>query len=199
MKILVTAFEPFGSSPRNSSLETLQSLPDITPFGHVLEKRLLPVVYDRCGQLLESLITETSPGAVVCLGQAEGRGKITPEYIAVNIKNSTSADNAGRICCFEAIEKGGPDGIFTTLPVRKMVEKMQESAVPAAVSFTAGTYVCNNLMYCALRSCTPRGIPAGFIHLPLSAEIAAEENKTCTALSQDMLTDGILCCLDCSE
>lgn len=197
MKILVTAFEPFGSSSRNSSLETLQSLPNSTPAGHVLEKRLLPVVYDRCGQLLESLITEISPGAVVCLGQAEGRGKITPEYIAVNIKNSTSADNAGRLCCFEAIENNAPDGIFTTLPVREMVEKMQESGIPSAVSFTAGTYVCNNLMYRTLRICIPRGIPAGFIHLPLSAEIAAEENKTCPTLPQNMLTKGILCCLDC--
>ena len=132
MKILVTAFEPFGSSPRNSSLETMASLPTVTPSGHVIEKRLIPVVYDRCGQVLEEAIAQLSPDAVVCLGQAEGRNRITPEYIAVNVKNSTSPDNDGVVQQFVPIEENAPDGIFTALPVRKMTACMQDSGIPAA-------------------------------------------------------------------
>ncbi len=197
MKILVTAFEPFGSSPRNSSLETMESLPDVTPAGHSIEKRLIPVVYDRCGQVLAEALAELSPDAVVCLGQAEGRNRITPEYIAVNVKNSSSPDNGGQVCQFVPIEENAPDGIFTTLPVQTMTAKMTEADIPAAISFTAGTYVCNNLMYRALRLTGPIGIPAGFIHLPLSEEIAAAENKTCPALPLRVMTQGILLCLDC--
>lgn len=199
MKILVTAFEPFGGSRRNSSLETMQSLPNLTPAGHEIAKRQIPVVYDRCGDALETAIRETSPDAVVCLGQAEGRGSVTPEYIAVNVKHNTSPDNGGNVYLCQPIETDAPDGIITTLPVQAMVEKMKEQAIPAAVSFTAGTYVCNNLMYRALRICKPMGIPAGFIHLPLSYEIAAAENKAGRVLTLpgDVLTRGILCCLDC--
>ncbi len=199
MKILVTAFEPFGGSCRNSSLETMQSLPDLTPSGHEIIKRQIPVVYDRCGDALEAAILETSPDAVVCLGQAEGRGSITPEYIAVNVKHNTSPDNGGNVYLCKPIEEGAPDGIITTLPVQAMVGKMKEQAIPAAISFTAGTYVCNNLMYHALRISGPMGIPAGFIHLPLSYEIAAAENKAGRVLTLpgDVLTRGVLCCLDC--
>ena len=197
MKILVTAFEPFGGSSRNSSLETLRSLPDTTPGVHRIVKAEIPVEYDRCGTVLREAAAYHTPDAVVCLGQAEGRSKVTPEYIAVNVKNSTSPDNGGRIYRFAPIEENAPDGIFTTLPAQEMTAKMQEAGIPAAVSFTAGTYVCNTLMYCALRIASPLSIPAGFIHLPLSSEIAAAEHKTSPVLPQDTLTQGILLCLDC--
>lgn len=199
MKILVTAFEPFGGSSRNSSLETLRSLPDITPGGHRIIKAEIPVEYDRCGTVLREAVTYHVPDAVVCLGQAESRSRITPEYIAVNVKNSTSPDNDGRVYRFAPIEENAPDGIFTALPVQEMTAKMQEAGIPAAVSFTAGTYVCNALMYRALRIASPMGISAGFIHLPLSSEIAEAEHKTCPVLPQDTLTMGILLCLDCME
>lgn len=197
MKILVTAFEPFGGSSRNSSLETLRSLPDITPGGHRIVKAEIPVEYDRCGTVLREAVTYHAPDAVICLGQAEGRSKVTPEYIAVNVKNSTSPDNDGRVYQFAPIEENAPDGIFTALPVQEMTAKMQEAGIPASVSFTAGTYVCNALMYRALRIASPMGLSAGFIHLPLSSEIAEAEHKTCPVLPQDTLTKGILLCLDC--
>lgn len=199
MKILVTAFEPFGGSTRNSSLDTLRSLPDITPAGHTVVKAELPVVYDRCGDVLRQAADQHKPDAVVCLGQAEGRGSITPEYIAVNVKHNTSPDNSGNVFICQPILRDAPDGIITALPVVTMADRMKESGVPASVSFTAGTYVCNNLMYHVLRFCRPMGIPAGFIHLPLSFEIAAAESKAGRVLTlpQDVLTRGITICLDC--
>lgn len=135
--------------------------------------------------------------AVVCLGQAAGRGSITPEYVAVNVRHAGAADNAGVKYVLTPIGDGA-DAYITGLPVGAMVEKMKEADVPAAVSFTAGTYVCNDLMYAAVEFCKPRGIPAGFVHLPLSLEIAEAEGKTGTiaALPQETLTRGIVAAIE---
>lgn len=193
-KMIVTAFEPFGGSGRNSSLETLNELPEVLN-GYEIVKVTLPVVYGECGRILREKIAEYAPdelAAVVCLGQAAGRGSITPEYVAVNVRHAGAADNAG--VKYELTPIGsGADAYITGLPVGAMVAKMKEADVPAAVSFTAGTYVCNDLMYAAVEYCKPRGIPAGFVHLPLSLEIAEAEGKTGTiaALPQEVLTRGI--------
>ena len=193
-KIVISAFEPFGGSGRNSSLDTLNELPDVLN-GYELVKVTLPVVYGECGRVLREKIEEYAPdeiAAVICLGQAAGRGRITPEYVAVNVRHGASADNAG--VKYELTPIGdGSDAYITGLPVGAMVEKMKEAGVPAAVSFTAGTYVCNDLMYAAVEYCRPRGIPAGFVHLPLSLEIAVAEGKAGSvhALPQEMLTRGI--------
>ena len=194
-KLIVSAFEPFGGSGRNSSLETLRALPEIL-YGYEIVKVTLPVVYGECGRLLCGKIAEYDPSeiaAVICLGLASGRGNIMPEYVAVNVRHGASADNAG--VKYELTPIGdGADAYVTGLPVSDMVKKMKEAGVPAAVSFTAGTYVCNDLMYAAVEYCRPRGIRAGFVHLPLSLEIAVEEGKAgmVHALPQEMLTRGIV-------
>ncbi len=196
MIILVTAFEPFGESKRNASLETMLSLPD--RLGQCkIEKCILPVVFDDCAEILRERITALSPAAVVCLGQAEGRSLITPEYVAVNCKHTVSGDNAGRAYHLEAIVKEGPDAYFTTLPVDRIVTNLKNAGIPAALSFTAGTYVCNDLMYHAVHFGKTLGIPTGFIHLPLSYEIAAEEGKAgrVPTMPQYAITEGILSAL----
>ncbi|MBO7404511.1 MAG: pyroglutamyl-peptidase I [Clostridia bacterium] len=191
--ILVTAFEPFGGSARNSSLDTLRSLPD--KVGAVdLVKVELPVEYDGAARRLAEEIRKTNGlSAVVCMGQAEGRGAITPEYVAVNVRNGSIPDNTGQLCRFAPCEAGGPDGIFATLPVPALVERLREKEIPASVSFTAGTYVCNSTLYAALRLTEGCGIRAGFVHLPLSSEIAGEEGKAgrVPTLPQEVLTAGI--------
>ena len=194
--ILVTAFEPFGGSRRNSSLDTLRALPDVIGDCRVL-KAELPVEYDGAGRVLAEQIARIREKealfAVLCLGQAEGRGSITPEYIAVNARNGSIPDNAGRLCRFELCEAGGPDGILATLPVPAVADRLNEKKIPASVSFSAGTYICNSAMYAALRLTEKTGILAGFIHLPLSSEIALEEGKAGRVLSlpQAVLTEGI--------
>ena len=194
-KIIVSAFEPFGGSGRNSSMDTLETLPEVL-YGHEIVKVRLPVVYGECGRVLCETIAEYDAedlAAVICLGQAAGRGSITPEYVAVNVRHANgAADNAG--VKYELTPIGdGADAYVTGLPIVEMVARMKEAGVPAAVSFTAGTYVCNDLMYAAVEYCRPRGIPAGFVHLPLSVEIAVAEGKVGTihALPQAMLTNGI--------
>lgn len=197
MKILVTAFEPFGGSARNSSLDTLNSLPQAVGCCTV-EKLVLPVVFGECAEILCRRISELSPQAVVCLGQAEGRGIITPEHIAVNTAHAVTPDNAGRTYDLAEIIEGAPDAYKSTLPVRDILHRMKERSIPSGISFTAGTYVCNDLMFRTLHHCKAHGIPAGFIHLPLSYEIAAEEKKAGRVLTlpQDVLTDGIICALE---
>ena len=192
-RILVTAFEPFGGSARNSSLDTLRSLPERIADAEIL-KAEMPVEYAGAGEALARILgTEPGISAVVCLGQAEGRGSVTPEVIAVNLRNGSIPDNAGVRCSFDPCEPGGPDGIFSTLPVRKIAERLNGKKIPAAPSFSAGAYVCNSLMYAVLRLTKERGIPAGFIHLPLSSEIALAEGKASRTLSlpQSVLTEGI--------
>ncbi len=194
-KVIVSAFEPFGGSGRNSSLDTLNALPEIL-YGHEIVKVTLPVVYGECGRILREKIAEYDPAeiaAVICLGQAAGRGSITPEYVAVNVRHAGAADNAG--VKYELTPIGdGADAYVTGLPVTEMVKAMKAAGVPAAVSFTAGTYVCNDLMYAAVEYCRPRGIRAGFVHLPLSLEIAVAGGKAgnVAALPQEMLTRGIV-------
>ena len=150
-KLIVSAFEPFGGSGRNSSLETLRALPEIL-YGYEIVKVTLPVVYGECGRLLCGKIAEYDPSeiaAVICLGLASGRGNIMPEYVAVNVRHGASADNVG--VKYELTPIGdGADAYVTGLPVSDMVKKMKEAGVPAAVSFTSGTYVCNDLMYAAV-------------------------------------------------
>lgn len=198
-KIIVSAFEPFGGSGRNSSLDTLNELPDVLN-GKGIVKVTLPVVYGECGRVLRAKIEEYEPeeiAAVICLGLAAGRGSIMPEYVAVNVRHGASADNAGVKYELTPIG-GGADAYITGLPVGAMVEKMKEAGIPAAVSFTAGTYVCNDLMYAAVEYCRPRGIMAGFVHLPLSLEIAVAEGKAGSvhALPQEMLTRGIAAAIE---
>ena len=192
--ILITAFEPFGGSARNSSLDPLGTLPDRIGDCRV-EKARLPVEYEGAGRVLAERIGQYRGDlfAVLCLGQAEGRGTVTPEYVAVNVRNGSIPDNAGRLCRFEPCEEGGPAGISSTLPVPAVAERLNARKLPASVSFSAGTYVCNSAMYAALRLTEGSGIRAGFIHLPLSSEIALEEGKAGKTLSlpQSVLTEAI--------
>ena len=193
--VLVTAFEPFGGSARNSSLDTLRSLPDRIGDA-LLTKAELPVEYDGAPERLKTLIrsrSETPFSAVLCLGQAEGRGVVTPEFVAVNVRNGSIPDNAGTLCRFAPCEEGGPDGIFATIPVPAVAERLTRKKLPASVSFTAGAYVCNSTMYAALRLTAGTETKAGFIHLPLSTEIALEEGKAGRVLTlpQSVLSDAI--------
>ncbi len=197
-KIIISAFEPFGGSGRNSSLETLNALPGIL-YGHEIVKITLPVVYGECGSLLRKTLATYDPAeltAVLCLGQAAGRGAITPEYVAVNVRHARSADNAGVTYTLTPIGDGA-DAYITALPVETMVDAMQRCGVPANISFTAGTYVCNDLMYAAIEACRPLGIPAGFVHFPLSLEIAQAEGKAGSILTlpQELLTRGLIACI----
>ena len=190
MPILVTAFTPFGGDALNASQEILNALPD-TLGGVRLEKRLLPVSFHSAPRLAQEAAERLRPEAIVCLGQAGGRDAVTPERVAVNLMDATSPDNDGFQPVDEPIFPDGPAAYFSTLPVKAMVEAMQRLAVPARLSDTAGTYVCNCLMYAMLHRM--RETPCGFIHVPYLTEQG--KGETVPSLPKETVLRGITACL----
>ena len=190
MPILVTAFTPFGGDALNASQEILNALP-VTLSGVRLEKRLLPVSFRAAPQIAAEAAASLRPEAIVCLGQAGGRDAVTPERVAVNLMDATSPDNDGFQPVDEPIFPDGPAAYFSTLPVKAMVEAMQRLGVPARLSDTAGTYVCNALMYAMLHRV--KDVPCGFIHVPYLTEQG--KGSEAPSLLRELVLRGITACL----
>jgi pyroglutamyl-peptidase len=144
-RILVTGFGPFGEEMRNPSLEAVMALPDRAGDALILKEEL-PVLFGGGGDRLLALIEKLRPDAVLGTGLAAGRRAVTPEVIAVNLKNDRIPDNQGIQPLWEKIREGGPDGIFSRMDVRKAVFSLQKAGIPAELSFSAGTFVCNEVM-----------------------------------------------------
>lgn len=177
MKILVTAFEPFNGRDINPSQLILEKLQ--APKGVALMKELLPVEFKETTRILHGLLNEQKPDVVISLGQAGNRPEISVERVAINLDNSKSSDgkrvlpdNAGDAPVDQMIVEDGATAYFSTLPVWEMVEAMQKAEVKAAVSYSAGTYVCNHVMYTVLHEVATNypEMKAGFIHVPFLPE-----------------------------
>ena len=174
MKLLITAFEPFGDDSRNSAQDTLETIPDEIN-GAQITKVVLPVVFGKSLECLRSAILKEKPDAVLCLGQAGGRKALTPERIAINLSDARLPDNDGQQPSDQAIFADGPDAYFSTLPIKSMTAAIRNAGVPAEVSNSAGTYVCNQVMYGLLYFIAhefPK-VRGGFLHLPYTEEQAA--------------------------
>ena len=171
MKILVTGFAPFGGEKLNPSWEAVKRLPDRIG-GAELIKREIPTEFDAACAALRAAMDELRPDAVLSVGQYGGANGIRVERVAVNLRDARIADNAGAKPVDEPVVPGAPDAYFVTLPTRRIVEKLREQDIPAQLSYSAGTFVCNNLLYCALHE-SAQGYPAmrcGFIHVPYLPE-----------------------------
>lgn len=181
-KILVTGFEPFGGMTVNPTQQMVEGLGERTLPGIDLHTAVLPVEYDECLRVILAEIDRVEPDAVIACGLAAGRTAVTPERIAVNVKDTASdqavADNAGRRPEDERISDG-PDGIFSTLPIRAIQQALVSAGIPSSISNTAGTYICNNTMYGILEHLRRRGSHAlaGFVHFPASTEMAAADPR----------------------
>ena len=191
MHILITAFEPFQQETINATMEALALLPD-SAHGHALTRRILPVEFGKAITAIETLVEELSPDAVICLGQAIGRSDVTPERVAINVSDARIPDNGGFQPADLPIREDGPAAYFSTLPVRDMIAAMKKVGVPASLSNTAGTFVCNNLMYGLLDYLdrTGRHIPAGFIHIPATPAQAVE--RPSPSLAPETVAKGLL-------
>ena len=175
MKILITAFEPFGGEARNASAEILEALPGrIGPAE--IRKLIVPTAFERCSPPAEREILSFSPDAVVCLGQAGGRDAITVERVAINVMDARIPDNDAFAPIDRPIDPDGPAAYFSTLPIRAMAAAVQAASVPARISDSAGTFVCNCLMYSLLRFTAERmpSVLCGFIHVPYLSGQAPE-------------------------
>lgn len=175
MRILVTGFEPFGGAGANPALEAVRRLPAEVAGARVLA-HALPVAFGRDAEELRGLVRGLRPDAVVCVGQAGGRSRITPEFVGINYALARIPDNDGARPRGVPVVPGGPDAYFATVPVHAMVERMRAAGISAAVSFSAGTFCCNEVLYALLHLCATEaaGVRGGFIHVPYAAEQAPE-------------------------
>lgn len=168
-KLLLTAFDAFGGESLNPSALVLESV-QIEAENLTVVKCLLPTSYDRAPAVLRAAVAEEKPDTIVMLGQAGGRSGVTPERVAINCMDSAAADNDGKIYTDTAIVSGGEAAYFSTLPIRRLTQALCDGGIPSYVSNSAGTFVCNRVMYEALLLTENTSARAGFVHIPYIPE-----------------------------
>ena len=191
MKVLVTGFEPFGEDEYNSSKEVVEKLPGKIGQSTIFT-RVLPTVFGKAVDNLFNIMKEISPDVVICLGQAGGRKGLSIERIAINIDDARFADNEGSQPIDTIIQSSGDDGYFSTLPVRKIIKAWEEANIDGYISNTAGTYVCNHIMYELLYKIRVENlnIKAGFIHVPYRK--GQEKSPEIYSMELDKIIEDIL-------
>ncbi len=192
-KILLTGFVPFLDYKINPTMQIVEALSNKEMHGYEIVGRILSVDFQQSADQLKQYIDEVKPQMIISLGLAGGRYKITPERIAINVKDG-EPDNNGYTPVDESIYENGADAYLTNLPIRNMVNRLQKEGFPAEISNTAGTYLCNNIMYEGLAYAKQNeGVKAGFIHIPASFELAIQHGKIPGWNIQDLITSIKLC------
>jgi pyroglutamyl-peptidase len=172
--VLLTGFEPFDDEPTNPSWEAVRALQGVRIGGHRIETRCLPVVFGDANRQLRKAIAETKPVLVVCVGQAGGRAQLSLERVAINVDDARRPDNAGHAPVDAPIVADGPAAYFSSLPIKRLRQALQRAGIPAEVSQTAGTYVCNHVFYGLMHALRgKRRLRGGFVHIPYSPAQAA--------------------------
>ena len=171
--LLLTGFEPFGGETLNPSWEVARALTGEVIGSMRVQSLQLPCVFAQAPQVLQAALAKLSPQAVLCLGQAEGRSEVTPERVAINIMQARIPDNAGAQPQEESVVPDGPAAYFTSLPLTRIVQRLRELDIPASVSNSAGTFVCNQVFYGLQHTWGRADRRSGFVHLPCLPEQAA--------------------------
>ncbi|ARN89416.1 pyroglutamyl-peptidase I [Levilactobacillus brevis] len=171
MKLLITGFDPFGGEKTNPAIEAVKRLPAAIAGATVVPLEI-PTVFGTCAEVVRQAIITERPDVVLSVGQAGGRSALTPERIAINLDDGRIPDNAGFQPIDQPIQPNGPAAYFTQLPVKAMAQAIRQAGLPSHVSTTAGTYVCNHIMYQVqhLRATEFPQLQAGFIHIPFLPE-----------------------------
>lgn len=196
MKILVTGFVPFDGDTSNPSMDAVSALPIVID-GAFIVRMQLPVAFGTSVNEAVAAIAQHAPDAVLSVGLAGGRCAITPEFVAINHMHAARPDNAGFAPQHVSIVQGGPAAYFSTLPVFDMVKEMLAGGVPAEVSYTAGTFVCNQLMYGVLHHLhmSKKNALAGFVHVPYTPAMAAARPTPASSLALEDTVKGLTCCI----
>ena len=188
MKMLVTGFDPFGGEKVNPALEAVKSLPSVI-HGAEIRWVEIPTVFYQSAEVLEAEIVRYQPDVVLCIGQAGGRAGLTPERVAINQDDARIPDNQGNQPIDTPIRLDGEAAYFSTLPIKAMVQAINEVGLPATVSNTAGTFVCNHLMYQALYLADKKfpNMRAGFMHIPYMTEQVVNKPNTASMCLRDIV------------
>jgi pyroglutamyl-peptidase len=189
-RVLMTGFAPFGGESVNPSWQAVALLGTRRDDVAAVE---LPCVFAASLPALRRAIEEHSPELVVCVGQAGGRAEVTPERVAINLIDARIPDNAGARPVDVPVVPDGPAAYFTTLPVKACVAAIRAAGVPASVSHTAGTYVCNQVFYGLMHLLATDfpGLRGGFVHVPFSPEQVAAAGKPAPSLPVDRIAEAL--------
>lgn len=171
MKIMVTGFDPFGGESINPAYEAVKLLPDNIEGAEII-KLEIPTVFTRSVIVVEEAIKKYNPDFILSIGQAGGRSSITVEKVAINLAEARIPDNDGEQPLDQKLKDDGENAYFATIPVKAIVNNIREKGIPSNISYTAGTYVCNSIMYniLYLTNTKYKNIKAGFIHVPFSTQ-----------------------------
>ena len=195
MKILITGFDPFGGESINPALEAVKKLPTTILNSEVI-KIEIPTVFEKSLKKIEENIIKHNPDVVISVGQAGGRFGITPERVAINIDDARIKDNEGNQPIDIKIFEDGENAYFSNLPIKAMVKEMTDNGIPASVSNTAGTFVCNHVMYGILYLIDKKypNIKGGFIHVPyIPSQVVTKPNNP--SMSIDDIAKGLELCI----
>ena len=192
MRILFTGFDPFGGEKINPAGEAVKMMKNEIQGAEIL-KLEVPTVFGKAGEVLKKAVEQYRPDAVVCVGQAGGRAAITPEMIAVNIMDARIPDNAGNKPCHEFIIKEGREAYFSSLPVKDIEKNLNDNGIPSAVSYHAGTFVCNYLMYSLMNLINTKypNMRGGFVHVPYSTEQVQNRTTPVPSMLLSEITRGL--------
>ena len=192
MKILVTGFDPFGGETVNPAYEAVKMLPEQIAGAEII-KLEIPTVFSKSSVAVEEGIQKYNPDIVINVGQAGGRSHITIEQVAINLADARIPDNAGEQPLNEALQPDGDTAYFATVPIRAMVKHVQEHGLPCSIPYTAGTYVCNCVMYNVLYMTQKKypNIKAGFIHVPFATSQLIGKPATTPGMSLDEIEKSL--------
>ena len=195
MKVLITGFDPFGGESVNPALEAVKQLPDTIAGAEVI-KLEIPTVFRKSLEKIEENIVKHNPDIVISVGQAGGRFDVTPERVAINIDDARIEDNEKNQPIDITIFEDGQPAYFSNLPIKARVKEMRENGIPASVSNTAGTFVCNHVMYGILYMIDKKypNIKGGFIHVPyIPSQVVCKPNTPSMAAAD--ITKGLELCI----
>lgn len=196
-KLLLTGFEPFLSNPINPTMDIVNELHNKIIGEYQITSHVLSVDFTKGPQQFLRCIKEVGPDLIISLGLAAGNTKITPERIAINVKDGEK-DNSGVAFEDASIREDGETAYFSMLPIRSMVNRLNSAGYPAAISNSAGTYLCNNIMYEGLYYASKHEkVRAGFIHIPASFELAIAHGRVPGWSKRDLLAAIELCIEEC--
>lgn len=193
--LLITGFDPFGGEKINPSWEAVSLLPD-TINHYNIHKLQIPTQFDTASKCVLERASSLHPDVILCIGQAGGRDSITPEVIGINLREASIADNAGCQPVNIPVIEGSREAYFSTVPVRTMVANLRSNHIPARLSYSAGTFVCNDVLYTLLNAYHESGTLVGFIHVPYLPEQIKKEEPS---LSLQEIVKALTVCIQSLE
>lgn len=196
MKILITGFDPFGGATINPAYEAVKLLPDTIEGAKVI-KIEIPTVFGKDEVAVRAAVEEHHPDVVLCVGQAGGRSGMTVEKVAINLIEARIPDNDGNQPFDQPVKEDGENAYFASVPVKSMVQYIKEAGIPARVSYTAGTFVCNDIMYRVLYMIDKEfpNMKGGFVHVPYLPEQVIDLPDGTPSMSVKMIAKALECAL----